>query len=170
VIPALLVMMVLTFPPPHQDALDAEAGGTGWAPFQLTLEAETGGKGWDRFQLALEAETGRFAQAWASGDAQALGRVLNPAGIRLHLPGEEHMLIQPRQAQAALRAFLSRYPGGDARVTRVSAAGGDSRKGFAEIRWRTRSQGINEAVMFTLFVAFSLDGEVWRVTELRVLP
>jgi hypothetical protein len=94
---------------------------------------------------------------------------MNPSGIRLHLPGEEHMLIQPRQAQAALRSFLERYPGGEARVTRVSLAGGDPRKGFAEVRWRTRAQGIGEPVMFTLFVAFSLESEAWRVTEIRIL-
>jgi hypothetical protein len=119
---------------------------------------------------ALEGEAQRFAQAWAAGDVQALSRVFNPSGIRLHLPGEEHMTIQPRQAQAALRAFVGRYPGGDARVTRVSPAGGDPRKGFAEIRWRSRAQGVGEPVTFTLFVAFSLEGQAWQVTEIRVLP
>lgn len=120
-------------------------------------------------QSVLEAEAGRFAQAWSAGDAQALGRSLNPGGIRLHLPGEEHMLIQPRQAQAALRSFLEKYAGGEARVTRVSPAGGDPGKGFAEVRWRARAQGIGEPVMFTVFVAFSLESEGWRVTEIRVL-
>jgi hypothetical protein len=118
----------------------------------------------------LESEAQRFAQAWTAGDAQALGRALNPSGIRLHLPGEEHMTIQPRQAQAALRSFVGRYPGGDARITRVSLSGGDPRKGFAEIRWRARAQGVGEPVMFTLFVAFSFEREAWWVTEIRVLP
>jgi len=80
------------------------------------------------------------------------------------------MTIQPRQAQAALRAFVGRYPGGDARVALVSPAGGDPRKGFAEIRWRSRAQGVGEPVTFTLFVAFSLEGQAWQVTEIRVLP
>jgi hypothetical protein len=119
---------------------------------------------------ALESEAHRFAQAWTAGDAQALGRALSPSGIRLHLPGEEHMTIQQRQAQAALRSFVGRYPGGDAGVTRVSQSGGDPRKGFAEIRWRTRAQGMGEPVIFTLFVAFSFEREAWWVTEIRVLP
>lgn len=155
-IPAVLALVLLAFAPsPAVSSLfgTAEADLCGPAPPQSVLEVEAS----------------RFAQAWGAGDAVALGRTMNSAGIRLHLPGEEHMLIQPRQAQAALRSFMGRYPGGDARVTRVSLSGGDPRKGFAEIRWRTRAQGVGDLSTFTLFVAFSLEGEVWRVTEIRVL-
>jgi hypothetical protein len=156
VIPAVLALALLAFAPsPAVPSMSWKAGAhlSGPAPAQAVLEVEAS----------------RFAQAWGAGDAVGLGRTLNSAGIRLHLPGEEHMLIQPRQAQAALRSFMERYPGGDARVTRVSLSGGDPRMGFAEIRWRARAQGVGDPSTFTLFVAFSLEGEVWRVTEIRVL-
>jgi hypothetical protein len=115
------------------------------------------------------AEAGRFARAWAEKNTGELRGLMAEGGIRLHLPGEEHPRIQPRQAEAALSAFLERYRDGDVETTRVSLAGGDADKGFAEIRWRTASPTLTEPVIFTLFVAFAAVDERWRVTEIRVL-
>lgn len=151
-IPGVLVLSLLALP----------------APLQLALESEPGWFDPRPPRSALEAEARRFAQAWSNGDVQTLAGAFHPKGIRLNLPDEAHMRIQPRQAQAAIRSFLQRHPGGDARVTRVSLAGGDPHKGFAEIRWRARAQGIGEPVLFTIFVAFSLESGGWRVTEIRV--
>ncbi|MFH1763678.1 MAG: nuclear transport factor 2 family protein [Gemmatimonadota bacterium] len=120
-------------------------------------------------QSILEGEALRFAQAWEGEDLRLLGELMAEDGIRLHLPGEDHVLIRPRQARAALGAFLERYAGGEADLTRVSLAGGDLGKGFAEIRWRTGSPGVPEPVVFTLFVAFSSENDRWSVTEIRVL-
>lgn len=120
-------------------------------------------------QSMLEGEALSFAQAWENEDIGLLGEVMEEDGIRLHLPGEEHVLIRPRQARAALAAFLGRYAGGETEITRVSLAGGDPAKGFAEIRWQTGSPGVTEPVIFTLFVAYSLENENWAVTEIRVL-
>ena len=120
-------------------------------------------------QSMLEGEALRFAQAWEREDTRLLGEVMVEDGIRLHLPGEDHILIRPRQAQAALGAFLERHIGGEAQVTRVSLAGGDPEKGFAEIRWRTGSPGAADPTIFTLFVAYALENESWAVTEIRVL-
>ena len=120
-------------------------------------------------QSVLEREALSFAQAWEREDIRLLGEVMAGKGIRLRLPGEEHVLIRPRQARAALGAFLERYAGGEAQVTQVSLTGGDPDKGFAEIRWRTGSTGVAEPVIFTLFVAYALENESWAVTEIRVL-
>jgi hypothetical protein len=90
-------------------------------------------------------------------------------GIRLHLPEEEHVRIRPRQARAALEAFLGGYGSGEARVARASLAGGSQDKGFAEVLWTTRSPGLPEPVMFTLFVGYSFANDGWTVTEIRVL-
>jgi len=120
-------------------------------------------------QSVLEGEALKFAQAWEREDTRFLKEAMAGKGIRLHLPGEEHVLIRPRQAKAALGAFLGRYAGGEARVTQVSLTGGDPDKGFAEIRWRTGSSGVPEPVIFTLFVAYAFENERWVVTEIRVL-
>ena len=119
-------------------------------------------------QVAMEADAQRFAEAWISKDSGYLSGSMLDEGIRLHLPEEEHLLIKPRQAGAALSAFLKLYADGNAEVTNVSQAKGDQRKGYTEIRWTTASPGVPEPVIFTLFVAFALEDDAWRVTEIRV--
>jgi len=121
------------------------------------------------FQSTLEEEATLFAGAWTDKDAAALRDRMVATGIRLHLPEEEHVLIRPRQAQAALEEFLSRYGDGEASLSRVSLAGDEGKAGFAEIRWQTTSPGLSEAVTFTVFLGYSLNDERWTVTEIRVL-
>lgn len=120
-------------------------------------------------QPALEPVALRFAEAWQAADGQALGGMLRSSGIHMDLRRERHVSIQPRQAQAALREFLHGFSRGEAQVVQAAPAGGDPRKGFADIRWRTQSLGGGVEVTFTVFVAFALEGEGWRVTEVRVL-
>lgn len=120
-------------------------------------------------QPDLRARAEWFATAWAQRDASALGGALLPQGIHLKLPGEEHILIPPRQAEAAIRSFMEGYEEGAARVSQVSLAGGDPRKGFAEIRWETRGLGGPDPVVVNLFVGFGLEDDVWQVTEIRIL-
>jgi hypothetical protein len=120
-------------------------------------------------QPPLDAEAARFAEAWTAADTEFLSGIMGAEGIRLHLPEEEHVLIKPRQARAALDSFLELHGPGVARVTRASLAGGSSDKGFAEVLWTTRSPGLPEPVMFTLFVGYSFENDRWTVTEIRVL-
>jgi hypothetical protein len=120
-------------------------------------------------QPALEAEAARFAEAWTGKDTRLLSGFMAEEGIRLNLPGEEHIRIRPRQARAALDAFLDRHAAGEIDVARASLAGGSREKGFAEIRWSTSSPGLPEPIIFTLFVGYSLENDHWTVTEIRVL-
>ena len=120
-------------------------------------------------QTVLEREALEFAGAWGRKDTAVLREAMAPKGIRLHLPGEDHHVIRPRQAQAALQAFLERYSQSEAQVVRVSMTGAGPEKGFAELRWTTGSPGITGPVIFTLFVAFAFENESWMVTEIRVL-
>lgn len=124
---------------------------------------------WAVHQSALDLEAESFARAWVDRDARTLGESMTGEGIRLHLPGEEHRLIRPRQAQAALVSFLEKYEKGEAQVTKVSMASGGSEKAYVEIRWRTGSPGVTEPVIFTVFVAYALGEEGWSVIEIRIL-
>jgi hypothetical protein len=90
-------------------------------------------------------------------------------GIRLHLPGEDHQLIRPHQARAALDVFLRQYSSGRTEVSRISPTGEGSEEGFAEVRWVTGSPGLAEPVIFTVFIGYGLTGDGWVVTEIRVL-
>jgi hypothetical protein len=119
-------------------------------------------------QQGLDEEAARFAARWSAGDSEALAQAMRSEGIRLTVLGEEHVAIQPKQAQAALRSLLGRYPRGQTTVTRVSAVGGDPSQGFAEIRWRTQASGVPDPVIFSIFVGYVLEEQGWRVTEIRV--
>ncbi len=121
-------------------------------------------------QPALDPAADRFVQAWLDGDISALGLMMRPAGIRLHLVGEDHLAIQPRQVQAALREFTAQYGGGEMVVSRVAPAGGDPSKGFADLLWLAPAPARGEVVTFTLFVAFTLEEGQWRITEIRIYP
>ena len=120
-------------------------------------------------QAVLGREALEFAGAWVGKDAAFLGEAMATKGIRLHLPGEVHQVIRPRQAKAALLAFLGRYTAGEASVVRVSETGAPPGKGYAELTWTTSSPGITEPVIFTLFVAYAFENEGWSVSEIRVL-
>ena len=133
------------------------------------LQVEFQGELQGEFQGGLQGEAVRWAQAWTGKDSHALAGFMAGEGIRLHLPGEEHLSIRPRQAEAALRVFLRSYEAGEASITRVSPIGGGAREGFAEIRWVTGSPGSREPVIFTLFVGYALGDEGWAVTEIRIL-
>ena len=114
-------------------------------------------------------EAGRaFSVHWSAGDAGALGGMMSAAGVRLNLEGGGHASVGVRQAVAALRDLHDLHRPGSTRLTRVSDAGGDPPRGFAELQWRTVT-GAGEPRTFSLFVGFVQEGGAWRVSEIRVL-
>ena len=52
---------------------------------------------------------------------------------------------------------------------RVSRNAGEEPTGFAELEWRTTVAGTGQSVIFTVFVAYVMEGGAWMVTEIRVL-
>lgn len=121
-------------------------------------------------QDALEEAALVFARAWVDGDSRGLESLFEPDGIRLHLQGELYPTVDPNRAVGAIRAFLDKYAGGEAELMRTSRSSGGEPRGFADFQWRTQVAGSGEVVIFTLFVAFSMDDGAWTVTEIRVLP
>lgn len=120
-------------------------------------------------QAVLQEEALRFVRAWVNGDDGSLASMLVAQGIRLQLQGDLYPSVDLRRGVEALRAFLGRYPGGEAELMRVSQASGTPGAGFAEFQWRTRVAGTGEGVIFTLFLAFAMEEGTWIVTEIRVL-
>ncbi len=121
-------------------------------------------------QPSLEEAALRFAGAWSRGEGEVLQSLMRREGIGLFLPGEEHSLVRPRLARAALVDFLTRLRGGDPRLVAVSFSEGDPNKGSAELHLPSGAQGAAGPVIFTVFLGFALEGGAWRVTEVRVLP
>lgn len=117
----------------------------------------------------LEAMALHFARAWVNGDIRDLESMISPSGIRLHIHGDFYPSVTVPRAVSALEAFLSRYPGGEAELVRVSQSSGTGTHGFADLQWRTVVAGTGEAVIFTLFVGLTMEADTWTVTEIRVL-
>lgn len=136
--------------------------------FALLLAGWGGVGGGTPSQPTLQ-EAGRvFSAHWSAGDAAALGGMMSPGGVRLNLEGGGHASVGVRQAVAALRDLHDLHRPGSTRITRVSAAGGDPPRGFAELQWSTVT-GAGEPRTFSLFVGFVQEGGAWRVSEIRVL-
>jgi hypothetical protein len=117
----------------------------------------------------LEDAAVRFVRAWADGEGKTLEGMMREAGVRIHLLGEDHRSISPRQARAALEDFMKRYPQEELRLTRTARAEGDPNLGLAELRLSPRAPQGGGPVIFTLFVGFALEGGEWVVTEVRIL-
>lgn len=122
--------------------------------------------------LAAQSPAGRvaatFGEAWRARDADRIGSMLAPDGIRLQLGSESHSRVAGRQARAAISAFLGERSGGRLELQRSSELGGEPPKGSAEFRWETVVQGTSEPVVYTIFVELTRAGDSWWVSEIRV--
>jgi hypothetical protein len=118
----------------------------------------------------LEQTIKQMASFWARGDVRALVDHASSSGFSLELGDEPVGPVAARQAAAALkRLFEDRetvavIPG----VTR--AVGGEPERAFGEFQWVTRPRGTTIPEHRIVFVAFVLEPEGWRVTQIRVRP
>ena len=106
------------------------------------------------------------AGSWSAGDADAIAQVLSPAGVALQLFGESHPAAGVRQARTALAELLGRD--GSARVVRVEMLGGAPQRGFAELSWEVSAPGSPEGLRNVVFLGFVLEGDSWKIAEIRV--
>lgn len=118
----------------------------------------------------LESAAVAFARALSNPSGDVLAALLVPSGIRLQLGGTDHGGLSARQASASLREFLHQYEAGSAVVGRAVPVDGSPVGGFAEVLWSGRMPGTSQAIRRTLFVGFVMQGETWRVDEVRLLP
>jgi hypothetical protein len=119
---------------------------------------------------ALRGSVETLARAWTSGNLDGAASQFARGGVSLKLDGPVRTSVAPRQAQAALREFFRGYEGGEIRIVRAALVAGSPDRGFAEVRWSPPAAGGTPPVERGLFLGFLLEGEVWRVDELRHLP
>jgi hypothetical protein len=122
-------------------------------------------------QTPLGQAAESFARSWGAGDAGAIGELIAPEGVRLHLERAGRAPLPARQAVAALRDYFGGHRPGEARVGRLSEVGGDPARGFAEVIWLATPAGTSEASAVSLYVGFVQlpEGGAWRVDEIRIL-
>ena len=118
----------------------------------------------------LEQTAARFATQWAAGDVSRLQSGFSSSGVRIQWEARPLGALSPQRAGASIREYLGNREAASAQVSRTGEVGGEPLRGFAEIRWESRIQGMSEMVTRTVFVAFVYEDGAWRVAELRVLP
>jgi hypothetical protein len=118
---------------------------------------------------SLEQSLDRVAAAWHRSDAGAIAGYAARAGISLNIDGQAVGPLAPRQAAAGIRrAFEDRESIG-VRTNMSRTVGGTPTRAFGEISWTTRARGTTIPERVTIFVAFVLEDERWRITEIRLI-
>lgn len=117
----------------------------------------------------LEDVAVAIAAYWAEGDAAGLASVVDDAGAGLHLEGERHPALAPRQVRATLEDLFGERRGGSVVVEHTERVGGAPPRAWAELRWTTVTAGTADPLSYRVFVGFVEAGGRWRIDEIRVL-
>jgi hypothetical protein len=111
----------------------------------------------------------RIAQAWHRGDASALTGLGARAGISLDVDGRSVGPLSARQAAAVLRRVFEDRESVGVRTVMSRTSGGDPPRAFGELAWTARARGTTIPEGARLFIALVLEGDRWRITEIRMI-
>lgn len=120
-------------------------------------------------ERGLESVASLLAQVWDAGDAEGIAAFVSRSGARVDLGESRKGSLAPRQAASVLRRLFLHQHRGSASLARSSVVGGEPPRGFAELRWRTTTDGTTEPELRTVFVGFVREEGRWRVAEIRLL-
>jgi hypothetical protein len=88
-------------------------------------------------------------------------------GMSLELDRKEMQALAARQAAALLRRLFDEYETMQVRLMTSKSLGGEPKRASGEISWLVRSRGTTITDKTNIFVAFVLENEQWRITEIR---
>lgn len=111
----------------------------------------------------------RVAAAWHRGEAGAITALAARGGVSVDVDGRSVGPLGQRQAGAVLRRVFEDRESVGARANMNRVVGGNPARAFGEISWTTRARGTTIPERATLFVAFVLEDESWRITEIRLI-
>lgn len=121
-------------------------------------------------RAALEAFVTLVARHWAAEDGDAIAALAPSDGrVVLDLAGEGPGEVRGRHAAAALRRFFGRREHVQVRVRPVSISGGTPLRGFGELTWSARPEGVTDTLVSTVYLGAVWEDGAWRLRELRVL-
>lgn len=109
----------------------------------------------------------RVAALWASNDAHGLARFAAKGGIALDIDGKPMGPLGERQVAAVLRKLFEERETLQVRRMVTKIVGGEPTGGFGEISWVMRTRGTTIPERTTVFVAFTLQEQRWRITQIR---
>lgn len=110
----------------------------------------------------------RVASALQRGEATAITGLAARGGVSLDVDGRSVGPLPQRQAAAVLRRVFEDRESVEARTSMSRVVGGDPAQAFGEISWTTRTRGTTIPERSTLFVAFVLEDNRWRITDIRL--
>jgi hypothetical protein len=111
----------------------------------------------------------KVASAWTRGDAGALAAFANPQGITLEVEGTHVGSITPRQAASVLKRVFDDRETLRATPGAVKRLPGNNARAYAEIKWERRARGTTQPEKINVFIALARDGDVWHITEIRLI-
>lgn len=111
----------------------------------------------------------RVTSAWKRSDASAIASFISGDGVSLEIGGARVGPLPPRQAAAALRKLFDSVETVSVHSGMAKLVSGAPKRAFVEINWTTRARGTTVPQRSTIFIALVLEGDRWRVTEIRHL-
>jgi hypothetical protein len=69
----------------------------------------------------------------------------------------------------ALKSVFERVETVSAEVGRAQEVEGDPRRAFVEITWVTKARGTSIPERTKVFFGLIIDGDSWRITEIRLI-
>lgn len=110
------------------------------------------------------------ARLWMNGDADGIVALAPRDGrIVLDLAGEGPGEVQVRNAAAALRRVFGDHTTVSLRATQVAISGGSPLRGFGELAWVARPDGVTETRPAIVYVGAVWENDAWHLRELRVM-
>ncbi len=116
---------------------------------------------------ALKPLVDRLTRAWMQADASAIASFAAKDGVTLDIGSSRVGPVPARQAAAALRKLFESRENVADRAGMARPVGGSADRAFVEITWTTRARGTTVPERSTVYFGLALEGDRWRVTEIR---
>ena len=111
----------------------------------------------------------RIANAWQRADVGVIADQVARSGLSLDFGGQRVGPVAGRQATTMLRRVFEERETMSVRVGSVKEMEGKTRRGYVEVSWTTRARGTSIPDTTTVLFSLELDGDQWRITEIRLM-
>src|SRR5688572_26976377 len=117
---------------------------------------------------SVESVMDQFASYWASGNASSIASLAAENGITLDLERKHSGPLRERQAAAVLRNLFEQRETIQVRRSAPQIVEGQPPRAFGEVTWMMQPRGTTIPERVTVFVAWVLQKDRWRITEIRL--